>query len=333
MKPDAENGGLNPDYSILIPVYYNEGSLRRVFQQLEELVFRALAPLRGEVVFIDDGSGDGSWQVIRELHAEFPGKVRAVRLSRNFGQLGAVWCGLGQAKGRAVCLMAADGQEPAEALAAMLRAHFEGGHEVVIGTRAEREESLYRRWTSHVFYTLMRLTAFPTMPEGGFDFLVLGRRAVDALLQTLESPSFFQGKVLQLGYSPHFMPYTRRARLHGKSRWSFRRKVSYLLDAVVGHSFVAIRALSMCGVLLACVGFGYAALIFFWHLVYGNPVKGWAPLMIVVLIIGGFQMLMLGMIGEYIWRVMALVRKQAPYLIDTVLAPAPRAAEGGGPGA
>ena len=307
------------DFSVILPVYHNEGSLLDVIKEIQDRVFRQLPALKGEILLIDDGSQDDSWSKICQIQRENPDVVRAVKLSRNFGQAQAVWCGMERASGRAVCIMSADGQDPAEMVAKMLQLHFEGGHEIVIGTRAEREEVAYRRWTSRFFYTLMRAMAFPNMPEGGFDFMVLGRRAVDALMPTLESHAFFQGKVLQLGFSPVFVPYTRRARLHGTSRWGFGRKITYLLDGVIGNSFVPIRVMSLAGIILALAGFAYAGLIFVDRLAYGNPIKGWAPLMIVVLIIGGFQMLMLGVIGEYVWRVLALVKKQAPYVVEAVL--------------
>lgn len=308
-----------PDYTLVVPVYFNAGSLEQLHDNISQQVFRACAPLRGEVVFIDDGSGDDSWGVIREVQAKDPGSVRGIKLSRNFGQMNAIWCGIQHAKGRAVCVMSADGQDPAETAVRMLREHFEGGHEIVIGTRAEREESAFRRWTSHFFYVLMRAMAFPGMPEGGFDFYVLGERAMKVLLATMEVHAFGQGKILQLGFSPLFVPYTRRARTHGKSRWGFWRKVTYLLDGIIGNSFLPIRLMSLAGILFAFCGFAYAGLIFLNRLLYGHPVYGWAPLMIAILVIGGFQMLMLGVIGEYVWRALALVKKQAPYVVDVVL--------------
>jgi dolichol-phosphate mannosyltransferase len=308
----------NIDYSIVIPVYFNEGSLRELVASIRDEALGKLSDRRGEIIFVDDGSGDASYAVLQALQHEHSEFVRVVKLSRNFGQVNAIWCGLSLAPKVAV-VMAADGQDDPRYALTMLQAHFAGEAEIIIGTRSEREDSLYRRLTSKLFYRLMRVLSFPEMPLGGFDFFLLGDRARRALLACYQHHGFLQGQILQLGFQKTFLPYHRQTRTHGRSRWSFARKLTYLVDGVLGYSYLPIRIMSGTGALCAVFGFIYACIVLFARLVFGNPIKGWAPLMITVLVIGGLQMLMLGVIGEYLWRVFAQVRGVQPYIVENIL--------------
>ena len=308
----------NTDYSIVIPVYFNAGSLRELTASLQSDVLNKLAGRHGEIIFVDDGSGDESYAVLQSLQREHPDFVRVVKLSRNFGQVNAIWCGLSLAPKVAV-VMAADGQDEPRYVLDMLRDHFAGEAEVVIGTRDEREDSAYRRVTSKLFYRLMRALSFPEMPLGGFDFFLIGDRARRALLAGYQHHGFLQGQILRLGFQRKFMAYHRLARKHGRSRWSFGRKITYLVDGVLGYSYLPIRIMSATGVLCAILGFVYACIVLIARLAFGNPIKGWAPLMITVLVVGGLQMLMLGVIGEYLWRIFAQVRGFPPYIVEEVI--------------
>jgi polyisoprenyl-phosphate glycosyltransferase len=308
------------DYTIVVPVYYNEGSLRGLADELRREVLAAFPGKRGQILFVDDGSGDGSYAVLQDLHRESPQDTCVVKLTRNFGQVNAWWCGMSMAEG-AVVVISADGQDlPADARR-MLELHFAGTAEIVIGTRSTRDESAYRRWTSQLSYWLMRRLCFPDMPPGGFDFFVLGGRARNELLKRYLYHGFLQGQILQLGYRRVFLECNRQARKHGRSRWTFSRKLTYLLDGVLGYSFLPIRFMSLAGFVVAVLGFLYAILIVAVRLTWGLPVQGWAPLMIAVLLLGGFQMMMLGVIGEYLWRTFAQVRGTPPFVVDEVLAP------------
>lgn len=306
------------DCSIVVAVYFNEGSLRATLQALQSEVIARNPGLRFEVVFVDDGSGDGSLAELLRLRAENPALVRVIRFTRNFGQASAVMAGLAHARGRSAAVMSADGQDPAALVHDMLREHFQNGHEIVVCTREDRDESAWRIWTSRLFYRLMRRLSFPNMPEGGFDFVLLGRRALDVLLRHNEVHLFFQGQVLWTGYAVKFIPYTRRRRLVGESRWTFGKKLTYLIDGVLSYSFLPIRLVSVLGIALALLGFLYAVLVFVARLTWGHPVEGWTPLMIVVLVLGGVQLLMLGMIGEYVWRTLAQVRNRDRYIIEAI---------------
>jgi polyisoprenyl-phosphate glycosyltransferase len=323
----------NIDYSIVIPVYYNEGCLVPLVRSLTAAVLQANPKHLGEIIFVDDGSGDGSFDELRNIQKEFPALITIVKLTRNFGQAGALLAGYAHAKGKCVVTMSADGQEPPEMVNEMLRAFFQEDYEVVICARAGRDESLYRKVTSRLFYYLMRKVTFKSMPAGGFDCWLMGRRAFEAFSRNSDAHSFFPARVLWMGFRTKFLTYRRRERLTGVSRWTFWNKFTALLDGMMGYSFAPIRIMSLVGCVFSLLGFAYAGLITVDTLLLGNPVKGWAPLMIMILVIGGFQMIMLGVIGEYLWRTLAQVRGRDPYLIDAVYEPntAAVASEAAGP--
>jgi polyisoprenyl-phosphate glycosyltransferase len=285
---------------------------------LTSVVLQANPKHVGEIIFVDDGSGDGSFEELRNIQREFPVLITIVKLTRNFGQPGAILAGYAHAKGKCVVTMSADGQEPPEVVNEMLRAFFQEGYEVVICARAGRDESLYRKITSHLFYYLMRKVTFKNMPKGGFDFWLMGRRALEAFNRNSDAHSFFPARILWMGFRTKFLTYRRRERFTGVSRWTFANKFTVLLDGTMGYSFAPIRIMSLVGCIFSLLGFVYAGLITVDTLLLGNPVKGWAPLMIMVLVIGGFQMIMLGVIGEYLWRTLAQVRGREAYLIDTI---------------
>jgi len=306
------------DFSIIVPVYFNEGLLETTFARIHDEVIAKNPALRGEVIFVDDGSGDGSFQELLKIREANPDVVTVVKLTRNFGQVNAIRAGFSMARGRCAINISADGQDPPSLISEMLKSHFEDNYEIVVCTRKGRDESAYRIMTSRLFYGLMQKMSFPNMPVGGFDFVLLGRRALSILMQNQEANPFFQGQVLWLGFRIKFLAYQRQKRAVGKSKWTFGKKLTYLLDGVLSYSFLPIRWVSLTGLLVALLGFSYAAIVLTVKVLYGNPIKGWTPLMIVVLVLGGFQMLTLGIFGEYMWRILAQVQGRVPFIIEAV---------------
>jgi dolichol-phosphate mannosyltransferase len=306
------------DYSIVIPVYYNEKCLVPLMESLETAVLQANPNFVAEIIFVDDGSGDGSFAELQLIQSQYPCSVTIIKLSRNFGQGMALLAGYNHAKGKCVISMSADGQEPPEMINEMLKAFFEEGYEIVICTRTSRDESLYRKMTSQLYYYLLRKLAFKDMPKGGFDFYLLGRRAMDVFIRNIDPHPSYPGLILWMGFKRKVISYHRRERLTGVSRYRFAKKVTAVLDGIMGYSFTPIRVMSLAGCVFSLLGFAYAGLILVDSLMLGNPVKGWAPLMIMVLVIGGFQMIMLGIIGEYLWRTLAQARRRDLYLIETI---------------
>jgi dolichol-phosphate mannosyltransferase len=311
--------GAAPDVSIVLPVYYNAENLPRTVADLKADVVDAHPEKRFELLFVDDGSGDDSLAVLLALQQQHPDLIRIIKLTRNFGQVSAVWCGYTYARGDVVVTMSADGQDPAALVNAMLDAHSKEGYEVVLATRQERDESFYRILTSRVFYRLMRTLSFPNMPQGGFDFVSMTRRALRVFLASRDASPFYQGHVLWMGFPPKMIPYKREARRAGESRWTFAKKLTYLIDGVLSYSYAPLRLMSLVGLFFACCGFLYALLIAVLRLTDVLPRLGLInPLMVVVLVMGGTQMLMLGIIGEYIWRTLAQSRNRPLYVVDRI---------------
>lgn len=306
------------DFSVVVPVYHNQGCLLPAFEALQVQVLARRRGRTHEIVYVNDGSEDGSLEELLEIQRRNPSVVRILDLTRNFGQVNALMAGFSCARGECVIAMSADGQDPASLINDMLLAHLEEGYDVVICARKGRDESVYRSITSRMFYALIRAIVFPQMPDGGFDYVLMSRRALEVFMRNSGAHFFLQGQIMWMGYRTKFIEYLRGTRIAGDSRWTFAKKVTYLIDGIMAYSFAPIRFMSVMGIGLACAGFLYALLVLVDKVVNGNPVQGWTPLMIVILVLGGFQSLMLGVIGEYLWRTMAQVQGRDMYVVNHV---------------
>jgi glycosyltransferase involved in cell wall biosynthesis len=305
------------DYSIVIPAY-NESGIMTTMDAIFHEVIACNPTFSCEVIFIDDGSESQYLEKLLDVREKYPQLVKIIKLTRNFGQTSARHAGFSHAKGKCVVSISADRQDPAVLINLMLKAHFDEGFEIVACRRSGRDESYYRILTSKIFYGLMRTLSFKTMPTGGFDFFLLGRKALDTILRNREAHPFVQGQILWTGFKIKFIDYRRERRKEGHSHWTFSKKLTRSIDGVLSYSFLPIRLMSLTGLVVAFLGFLYATIIVVGKLTVGNPIQGWASLIIVILIIGGFQMLMLGIIGEYLWRTLAQVRNRDPYVIEAI---------------
>ncbi|MCP5105624.1 MAG: glycosyltransferase family 2 protein [bacterium] len=303
--------------SIVIPVYFNEGSLRKTYNLLNEKVVANHKDLNFEIIFIDDGSGDKSLLELLALQSE-SSMVKVIKLSRNFGQGAAILAGFTHARGRAVVTVAADLQEPPEVISQMLDCHFKENYHIVIGTREARDESFFRRKTSNLFYSIIRKMSFPQMPKGGFDFFLISSKVKDLIVKSNEKNPFIQGQILWSGFKTKFIPYRRQKREVGKSRWTFAKKIKYLIDGMLAYSYLPLRFMTTAGIIISGLGFLYALVILISKIFGGITIYGWAPIMIVVLVLSGFQMLMLGIIGEYLWRTLDQVRGRDHFVIEEI---------------
>ncbi|MBW2233370.1 MAG: hypothetical protein JRH17_23575 [Deltaproteobacteria bacterium] len=194
-----------------------------------------------------------------------------------------------------------------------------GKNKIVLATRAGREDGFVAKWTSRIFYRLMQKFAIPNMPDGGFDFFAIDRTVVDLINEIDERNSFLQGQVLWTGYTPVLIPYTRRIREIGRSRWTLASKIKYFADGFVSYSEAPLRLITLVGLFVSILSFTYAALILFFKIFLGLPVEGWAPIMITLLMLGGIQLVVLGVIGEYIWRTADETRKRPAFVIEETL--------------
>ena len=303
-------------FSIVIPVYYNELNLPDTIPQL--LGLRAeLADYRLELVFVDDGSGDRSLEILMDFQLKYPEIIKVVKLTRNFGSMAAIQAGMTVATGDCVGVIAADLQDPPELFVEMI-GHWQKGAKAVFATRADREESFLQKSFSNLYYALVKRFAVSEYPNGGFDFFLVDRQVVEEINRIHEKNTNLMTLIFWLGFKPILIPYIRRSRKKGKSRWTLSKKVKLFVDTFIAFSYFPIQILSVLGFFVAFIASLYGVFIFIYWLFFGVKVMGWVPTMLVLTFTAGIQMTMLGILGEYLWRTLDETRGRPHYVIDEV---------------
>jgi glycosyltransferase involved in cell wall biosynthesis len=304
--------------SIVVPVYHNAASLPELFAQFQELARRNSSD-HFEFVFVDDGSRDDSFAVLQALYQRDE-RVRVIKLARNFGSNAALLAGLDQSRGEVVVAIAADLQDPPELIDLML-ARWRQGSKVVLAARQSRGDPLLTRLLANTFYALFRRFAIPSMPRQGFDFFLIDRQICNHIKTIKESNAYLMGMILWLGFEPAILYYHRRQRAErfGRSMWSLTKKLKYFVDAFVAFSYVPVRAASLLGISLSGLGLLYALALLILRILIGIPVLGWVSLMAVLLVVSGVQLLMTGILGEYLWRNLDETRRRPRFVIDQII--------------
>lgn len=298
--------------SFVIAVYHNEGAISKTHEKIRSVFEGPLSHHEYEIVFVDDGSKDGSLEEILSLKAHDT-NVKALTFTRNFGQMAAMLAGFKEATGDAIINLSADLQDPVELIPQMVE-RWETGSEIVICHRTDRSDSLTSKLYSNLAYGVLRM-AMPQIPPGGFDFVLMDRKVMDTFNAIDVRHRFFQGDLLWTGYRTSFIPYVRLKRTIGKSQYNFSKKLKNFLDAVLDASYLPIRFISLAGIVTSVLGVLYSLTIVYSWLRGETPFDGWAPIMIAILLVGGLIMVMLGVIGEYVWRINEEVRKRPNYVI------------------
>jgi glycosyltransferase involved in cell wall biosynthesis len=314
-----------PLLSVVVPVYQNALHLPDLLTRLSAAC-GSVPGMQTELVFVDDRSRDDSFAVLRRLVAGEP-RMRVVRLSRNFGSNAAILAGLHHAQGDVVVVITADLQDPPELIPEMI-ARWKDGHEVVLASRRNREDPAATRLFAGVFNRLFRTFVFRDFPADGFDFVALDRKVVARLVAMPEKNSYLFGQILWLGFTRAVIPYDRAPRAGGTSAWTFWRKVKYFIDAFTAFSYLPVRFASVAGFLLAILGFFYAAFVVLMRVTGHIPERGFSALMVVVLVASGTQLLVTGIMGEYLWRVLEEVRPRPAFVVDETLNLQPSRADG-----
>lgn len=301
----------------IITAFLNEAeNLPRFRQRVERLADE----LDGEVEFIlvDDHSTDDSPRLAKEWARQDP-RARYIRLSRNCGSHVALSAGLKDSRGDCAVLLATDLQDPPELAAEMIEC-WRAGSDVVWAVRAAREgESRTTRALAAGYYWLMRRCALPEMPSTGADFLLMDRKVVDAYNAIAEKNTSFLGMVLWMGFRQTFVPYVKQARHEGRSKWTVAKKLKLFVDSMVSFSYVPIRVMSLLGVCMAVAGFLYAMFVVAGRVGgWVNTGTGFAALMTTLLVGQGIIMVMLGVLGEYLWRTYDEARGRPRYIIEEV---------------
>ena len=228
----------------------------------------------------------------------------------------AILAGLAQARGKCAVFLAADLQDPPELILQMLDL-WRTGYHVVWAVREEREGvSKADLFLANTFYRLLNLVGEVNLPPRGSDFALLDRTVMDALLKSAGSHPSVGGEIARLGFSSAQITYTKEKRAAGGSKWTLKRKLTAFADAFVSFSYAPLRAMSYLGMLFSVLGFVYALVIVVLRLMTRTPVQGWSSLIVVVLVLGGVQMMMLGILGEYLWRTLEAARKRPIYFLE-----------------
>jgi dolichol-phosphate mannosyltransferase len=298
--------------SFVIAVYHNEGALTKTYENIRQVFSNELTHHEYEIVFVDDGSKDGSLNEILSLKNQDPG-IKAITFTRNFGQMAAMLAGFREATGDAVINISADLQDPVSLIPQMVE-KWQEGSEIVICYRTDRADSLAAKLFSRLAYGVLRMS-HPQIPPGGFDFVLMDRKVMDSFNAIDVRHRYFQGDLLWTGYRTSFIPYVRLKRTIGKSQYNFSKKLKNFLDAILDASYLPIRFISLLGFITSALGVLYSISIVFSWLRGETPFSGWAPIMIAILMVGGLIMVMLGVIGEYVWRINEEVRKRPNYVI------------------
>ena len=314
-KLAQDNGRVNgrPLLSIVTAAFNEADNLPVLYERLAGAL--GSMDLDWEWVIVDDHSTDGTFEIIEDI-ARDDHRVHGIRFARNFGAHTALMCGLLHARGDCAIAMAADLQDPPEALPALV-SKWREGNQVVWAVRAGREgEKTSTLAFSWLYYLLMRrFVGLREIPSTGADFFLVDRRVLDTLSQFNESHVSIFALIIWMGFRQVVVTYNKQARLHGRSGWNLEKKLKLALDSITSFTYLPIRLMSYLGFIVAFSGFFFAAYVVI-NALTGNPASGWSSLMVLVLLVGGIQMVMMGVLGEYLWRALDESRRRPRYLIE-----------------
>lgn len=299
--------------SIIIPVYNESENIHILIDRINKFIVQLNQPT--EVLFIDDHSIDETSGLLKK-YCEEDNNFKYIRLSKNAGSHIAIIAGLKYCKGDCAVFLAADLQDPPELIAQML-VKWEDHNDVVWAVRETTEGiSIFEKIFSRLFYFLFNIASDINLPPKGADFALLDRKVINSLLLSTGTKPSLGALISWLGFKQTEILYIKEARKFGKSSWTLTKKINALVDAFVGFSVLPLRIMSYVGFSVAFIGFLYSFFIIALRFMYDKPIVGWASIMVTVLILGGLQMLMLGVIGEYLWRNLEEARKRPLFSIE-----------------
>lgn len=301
-----------PELSVVIPVFNEQATLSELHRRLSD-------QLRGisrhyEIVFVDDGSTDGSLPLLLQLHDDDP-RVKIVSLTRNFGHQPALTAGLEHVSGRAVVCMDADLQDPPEVLPSLVE-QWRQGFEVVYAIRRKRKESVFKRAAFRIFYRVQARLANIPIPLDSGDFALIDQRVVKLLNRLPERNRFIRGLRAWVGLRHSGVEYERDRRFAGKTKYSFSRRAGFALDGLFSFSGFPLRLVSLIGLVTSVVSFAGIGVVLYYRLFTTHTIPGWAATVIVILFLGSVQLLAVGILGEYVIRIFEEVKRRPVYLVD-----------------
>ncbi len=306
-----------PKISIIIPCYFNEENLPVTTAELIRNEAQFDPDVTLEYVLVDDGSKDKTYAAMQVFQKQYPDKVTLVKLAGNVGSFNAILAGMHHATGDCNVILTADLQDPPELIPKMY-AYWKQGIKMVIANREDREESLLQKIFSNTYHALIRRYALKNVPPGGFDLVLFDKQLRDEVVRINEKNTNQLYLLSWLNYDYVNIPYVRRKREIGKSRWTLQKKIKLFIDSFVSFSFAPIRMISVMGLLLGTIAFGYGIFIIISKFLGDISIQGWSAMMVTFLFVSAFQMMALGIIGEYVWRALDAARNRPNFVIDEV---------------
>jgi polyisoprenyl-phosphate glycosyltransferase len=304
-----------PKLSIIIPCYFNEQNIPITSEELILNEQNFPSEVSFEYVMVDDGSRDGTWKELEKFKEKHPEKVVLVKLAGNVGAYNAILAGMNYASGDVNTVITADLQDPPELMVKMYD-YWKNGIKLIMANRQDREESFGQKLFSNTYHTMMRKFAISAIPKGGFDFVMFDKQLRDEIVKMDEKNTNTLYLLPWMGYEHVCIPYTRKKREVGKSRWTLQKKIKLFVDSFVSFSFVPIRIISVLGLLLGFGALTYGLFVIVATLTGFINEDGWSATMVVILFVSSFQMIALGIIGEYVWRGLDASRKRPIYIVE-----------------
>lgn len=307
-----------PKLSIIIPCYFNGENIPITKQRLLENETLFNNDVTFEYVMVDDGSKDNTIDELIKFKNEQPGKVKVIKLAGNVGSYNAILAGMNYATGDCCVVIAADLQDPPELMVKMY-SHWKNGIKLVVGNRADREESFFQKAFSNTYHKLIQKFALKNIPDGGFDYVFFDKQLKDEVVKINEKNTNTLYLLAWLNYDMVCIPYTRTKREVGKSRWTLQKKIKLFIDSFISFSYAPLKFISITGITLGIVAFIYSLVIIALKFTGSSEPSGWSSMMVVILFVSSFQMIGLGIIGEYVWRNLEASRQRPVYVVDKVI--------------
>lgn len=301
--------------SLVVPAYNEEEALP-IFYREARKVEEQLPQVEIEYLFVDDGSVDGTMDVIRRLHEEDP-RVHYVSFSRNFGKEAAIYAGLENAAGDYVAILDADLQDPPALLPEMLRIVTEEDYDCVGSRRVSRKgEPPIRSWFARMFYRIMNRISSADVVDGARDFQLMNRKVVSAILSMKEYNRFSKGIFGWVGFKKKWLEYENIERAAGETKWSFWKLLLYALDGIVAFSTMPLVIASVMGILFCVLAFAAIIFIIIRTLVFGDPTSGWPSMVCIIMLVSGVQLLCIGILGQYMAKTYLETKRRPLYLVE-----------------
>jgi dolichol-phosphate mannosyltransferase len=306
-----------PKLSIIIPCYFNEENIPVTAQELIENEKNFPNDVEIEYVFVDDGSKDKTLEKLIEFKNLYPSRVVIVKLAGNVGSYNAIMAGMKFATGDCNVIISADLQDPPELMVKMYE-YWLKGIKFVVGNRSDRQESFSTKLFSNTYHKLIKKYALPNIPDGGFDYVLFDKQLKENALLIDEKNTNSIYLLAWMNYEMVCIPYVRKKRELGVSRWTFKKKIKLFVDSFVSFSFAPIRAISILGLFIGFSAFIYAMIVVVSRLTGAIAIPGYSSLMVVFLLVSSFQIIAMGIIGEYVWRSLDASRNRPNFIIDKV---------------